>query len=310
MSLRNERDSFGSCRGDARDAGELSAALLPPALPGEQRGPSPLALSPRGVPWAPMSQAAARSPRRPPRLRGCRRLSPVSQCCWGFTCSGGFGWEFTVSVHLAQQDRQWHSMPHPTGTGVLCSIPSSVLPAAPEVSSPQSPGPGGRYGQLSTNAEPWRVRAAPGRAVPGRHQPQHAWGPQWNSSARSGLGLHSPMHVGSILMARVTGTVPTSTGTAGSPLPQQDGTLRSCGAFQPWVTLTLSLPLSSLRSILVQGRILPAQSHRLPRPALECARAAGRGGSGGSACVPSPALASLPGSLGTRLTPAHPRHLL
>lgn len=122
MSLRNRCDSFGSCRGNAGDAGERSTALLPPALPGERRGPSPPALSPRDVPWAPMSPAAARRPPRPPRLRRYHRLPPVSQRRWDLPPGGASARRLVASVCPL-----WHSEPQ----GYRASFAASTPPCAP-----------------------------------------------------------------------------------------------------------------------------------------------------------------------------------
>ena len=188
MSLINE--SFGSCRGDASDAGERSAAPLPPALPGERWGPSPPALSPRDVPRAPMSRAATHSPLRPPRLRGCRRLPPVSQRCRGFTHLGGFC-QGSYSVRMSCPAGQAAALNAPALgiQGTLCSIPFSMCSWQPHGSRhPNSLGQPGGYGLLSASSEPRGARGARGRAVPGRHQPQHTWGP----------GPYSPTPVASI----------------------------------------------------------------------------------------------------------------
>lgn len=234
MSLINECESFSSCRGDASDAGELSAPLLPPALPGERRGPSPPALNPRDVPWVPTSRAAAHSPLRPPKLRGCRRLSPVSRRFRGFTRPGGFC-QGSSSIRVSSLAGQATApVPQPHGYGCPLQHPLlRVLLAAPGVSSPQFPGPAGGYGWLSASSEPRGRRGAQGRAVLGRHQPQHARGLGWYGAACRGPGPYSPTRVGSILTARIPSTVPTSTGTAGSALSQQDGTTTSHVAFQP-----------------------------------------------------------------------------
>lgn len=66
---RKQRESAGSCRGDASDAGERSAAPLPPALPGERRGPSPAALSPGTCHGPPCHGVLL--PRAPGDPRGC-----------------------------------------------------------------------------------------------------------------------------------------------------------------------------------------------------------------------------------------------
>lgn len=168
-------------------------------------------------------------------------------------------------------------VPQPHGYGCPLQHPLlRVLLAAPGVSSPQFPGPAGGYGWLSASSEPRGRRGAQGRAVLGRHQPQHARGLGWYGAACRGPGPYSPTRVGSILTARIPSTVPTSTGTAGSPCHSRMGPPRATLRFSPGVLLAVSRPLSSLGPVLVQGRILPAQNHGLCLPTSGCAKAFGR----------------------------------